>query len=225
MSGDDIFENRENLIEIWKEERRSRDFSAQLMWENVKYFTAIITALITAHMALFAFFRNAGIYQWMFYVPLIIFPGSILLLSYYGERDLKRRWIRVLEAIVNLIKIEGILGLYIDISNKLKNLKEDKFLFKRYKETADKFSSSDEFIKSEKKRRQYVYLNEKSLPHNRWDRFFVGCFGHRFNHLPVYKKLRHSDKIKCNRYFRQVHLNGNISTDSNVHRKKEYLLF
>jgi|ERR671910_430012 hypothetical protein len=34
-----IFDDRENLIKIWIEERRSRDFSANLMWENVKNLT------------------------------------------------------------------------------------------------------------------------------------------------------------------------------------------
>ena len=148
MPLNDIFDNIEKLIEIWKDERRTRDVSAQLMWENVKYFTTIIGALITAHMALLGFIRDAGIPQWIFYGSLIIFPVSILLLSYYAVRDLRRRWMRVMEAIVHLVKMEGILGLYNDISNKLKNFKSDKVLFKRYKEEADKFDSSERFIES-----------------------------------------------------------------------------
>ena len=147
MTDNGIFDDKDKLIEIWKDERRSRDVSAQLMWENVKFFTTIIGALITAHMTLLGFVKSSGIPQWIFYGSLITFPGSILLLSIFAEKDLKRRWKRVMDAIVNLSKLEGLIGLYADIGDKLKSFKSDRFIFKRYKESADKFESSDEFIK------------------------------------------------------------------------------
>lgn len=149
MTNDNIFDNKKELIEIWKDERRTRDISAQLMWENVKYFTTIIGAFITAHMALLGIIKDAGIPQWLFYGSLIVFPVSIILLSYYATKDLKRRWKRIMDSIVNLIKLEGILGLYDDVSAKLMNFKSDKYLFKRYKENAERFNSSNSFVECE----------------------------------------------------------------------------
>jgi hypothetical protein len=59
---------------------------------------------------------------------------------------------RVMDALVNLVKLEGLLGLYADVTDKLQNFKLDKFIFKRYKESADRFNTSDAFIECEIKR-------------------------------------------------------------------------
>jgi hypothetical protein len=48
---------------------------------------------------------------------------------------LKRRWERLLESIAHLRKLENILGLDRDISDKLTVLRDDHYLFQRYVET------------------------------------------------------------------------------------------
>jgi hypothetical protein len=43
----DIFGDRESILKVWIDERRSRDVNASLMWENLKYFTVLISGIIT----------------------------------------------------------------------------------------------------------------------------------------------------------------------------------
>lgn len=45
----DIFQDKVKLLDIWKDERRSRDISTGLMWENLKFFSLLISGLITAN--------------------------------------------------------------------------------------------------------------------------------------------------------------------------------
>ena len=105
-----ILDDLKSMLEVWKDERRSRDISAGLMWENLKYFSVLIIGIITAN----AFFlkltidyptklENAGLS--------LVFPFLIISLAYIGNKDLKRRWKRTLESIAHLNKLEDELGL------------------------------------------------------------------------------------------------------------------
>jgi hypothetical protein len=56
----DIFTDKEKMLKVWIDERRSRDFSAGLMWENLKFFATLISAVITVD-TFFLKFSNARI--------------------------------------------------------------------------------------------------------------------------------------------------------------------
>jgi hypothetical protein len=141
-----IFDDRENLIKIWIEERRSRDFSANLMWENVKNLTILIAALITADIALMDFISPTN--EQLLLLPFL--PAIIVLLSRYARKDLENRWRRVLESISHLIKLEDLLGLYTQMPSTTL-FKNDKFIFERWRRNALPYASSQAFIEGEVK--------------------------------------------------------------------------
>jgi hypothetical protein len=155
-----IFDDRESLIKIWIDERRSRDFQASLMWENVKYFTTLLSALITADVFILRMLLDLKINSTIFantnYPVIILFsslilPSFIIVASILGERELKRRWRRILEAIANCAKIEYLLGLNENISHILKVFPNDSYLFQRWTESRKKYSSSSSFVEGELK--------------------------------------------------------------------------
>jgi hypothetical protein len=142
-----IFDDRENLIKIWIEERRSRDFSANLMWENVRNLTILIAALITADVALMDFISPTNEQQ-LLLLPFL--PAIIVLLSRYARKDLENRWRCVLESISHLIKLEDLLGLHTQMPSTTL-FKDDKFIFERWRRNALSYASSQAFIEGEVK--------------------------------------------------------------------------
>lgn len=135
MSGDktpqkDIFQDKDKLLEIWKDERRSRDFNATLMWENIKLFSVLIPAIITVDTFFLGFILSNSLPGY-YAVVTLVFPGLVIGLSWFGFSDLKRRWDRTLEAIAHLNKLEGLLGLHTPRENKFV-FKNDSHLFQRW---------------------------------------------------------------------------------------------
>ena len=136
----DIFDRPDRLLKIWENERTTRNYNTQLMWENIKFFVGLVSALLSAHMVLLGFFwtiRDHGsltlfgnTFNW-FGIALLVFPGAISLISYYGWKDLRMRWQRFLLVATHLLKLEDLLGLHVDISGKLTYFK-DKYLFPNY---------------------------------------------------------------------------------------------
>jgi hypothetical protein len=146
VAKDSIFNDRENLIRIWIEERRSRDASANLMWENVRNLTILIAGLITADIALMDFIESND--RYLLLLPFL--PVIIVVLSWYAQKDLEDRWRRVLEAISHLIKLEDLLGLHAQIPDAT-FFKDDKYLFERWRKSALRYSSSKAFVEGELK--------------------------------------------------------------------------
>jgi len=149
-----IFEDRDSLIKIWSVERRSRDFMASLMWENVKTFSTLISALITADIFFLRFLledMGSSFQQHLVSVKFLslILPTLIMAMSILGERELRREYVRLLESIVHLAKIENLLGLeqkLPDIDGRV--FPGDKYLFQRWVTDRMKFKTSEDFIKS-----------------------------------------------------------------------------
>jgi len=100
------------------------------MWENMKYFGALITALITASVTLIGFNFQFG-NNVFFLILIIILQLFIIYLAEYAKRDLRERKKRFFEIISHLLKLEVILGFYEDISKNLKGTRfeKDKYLF------------------------------------------------------------------------------------------------
>lgn len=145
MPNNDIFSNKDQLLTIWKSERELTNFSAKLMWENVRTMTTIIAVLVTADIALMNFIFTSNSTYW----PLLPFlPSIIIIFSIYSWKDLKNRWRRVLESVAHLIKLESLLGLYGMLPDS-EIFHEDKFLFTRWRRNAVKYATSDDFIKGE----------------------------------------------------------------------------
>ena len=175
----DKFSNpeREELFRIWESEKRTRDLNSKLMWENLKYFGTLISALITASVTLMGFFftKNPNIL-----FPILIFGLQIFIifLAQYANNDLTERRKRFFLIVSHLLKLEVLLGLYSDddpqvqkLRQKLKgtSLEDDDYLFVQYKKNLKKREGSEkydtqQFIKdkmSEKKKdSSYLILSQ-----------------------------------------------------------------
>ena len=149
-----IFGDRESLLKIWKTLTNFRMHCANLMWKSVQHFFILISALISANLLGLGMILELNDLQTQSYLLLLflVFPMLIIALSMFGEAILKRRFSRLLEAIAHTAKIEGLLGLSVDISEHLKKwnvLKNDRYLFERHMKSRDIYGSEEEFIKGE----------------------------------------------------------------------------
>jgi hypothetical protein len=154
----DIFGDRESMLKVWIDERRSRDFNASLMWENLKFFSGLISAIITVDTFFLKFTLDGSMgskYTSELTFFSIVLPILVLVLSLCGRNDLRRRWKRTLEAIAHLSKLENLLGLDKSVKEKVHVLAKDNYLFQR-------FSKSTKNIDSEK---DYIYreMNEDNM--------------------------------------------------------------
>ncbi len=104
------------MLKVWIEERRSRDVSVDLMWENLKFFSVLISGIITANASFLKLtFDNLTL---GYAVYSLVLPFLIISLSFCGKSDLKRRWKRTLELIAYLNKLEDLLGLNETVTKK-----------------------------------------------------------------------------------------------------------
>ena len=148
----DIFNNPDQLFRIWENERKTRDLNVKLMWENMKYFGALISGLITASIALVGLTLDKSV-PVLFIILIIILQVFIIFLAEYAKKDLKERQKRFFLVVSHLLKLEVILGFYEDISQKLKDTRfdQDKYLFAEYqknlvKETGIETDKKKDFI-------------------------------------------------------------------------------
>ena len=144
---DDIFGN-EYLIRIWESERKTREFNATLMWENVKHFGGFISALLVAEMAFISYiwsFQNTGIFPFDVRELMFVFPFAIIVLARHAQSDLKERWGRFLLVVTHLLKLELLLGIYDKIDHKLSFFRPDEYLFSEYQKNLSQ-EASQKFI-------------------------------------------------------------------------------
>jgi hypothetical protein len=145
----DIFKDKESLLKVWLDERRSRDVSAGLMWDNLKLFSVLIPAVITVDTLFLNFIYEDSMKEhtlellWFSFA----FPVMVILLSVSGNMDLFRRWNRTLEAIVHLNKLEKLLGLDEPLPQDKKVFEDDTHLFQRYHTETIGLKTEEEFIK------------------------------------------------------------------------------
>jgi len=149
-----IFDDRESLLEIWKTWINFRMHSGNLMWKSIQYFFILISALISANLLGLGMILELNDLQTQFHLLFLflVFQMLVIALSVVGETILRRRFSRLLEAIAHTAKIEGLLGLSVDISEhlqKLNVLSKDKHLFERYMKSRATYDSEEEFIKGE----------------------------------------------------------------------------
>lgn len=147
------------LIEVYRSIQREIHEFVKLMWENVKFFTTLLTMVLTVDISLTQFFIQKSISELrlMFFSISMFLPFLIMLISYIGFLELKRRWMRLSEALTIWGKVGVLLGLHNDISDELKKagiFPEDRYIFQRFTEQFKRYKSSEEFIKSSVKRMQ-----------------------------------------------------------------------
>lgn len=168
----DIFNDRDQLIRIWENERKTRDFAVKLMWENMKYFGAVFGALFAVYSTLVGHIYSTTSTNPIFnFLVLIPIPGTILGLSWFAQNDLQDRRKRFYLVVTHLLKLEDLLGLYKKIDDKLTYLKKDQYLFaqyytmlQEYKKNFEEGKDQEQFIKCQMKKKsafrsmQNVYI-------------------------------------------------------------------
>ena len=149
-----IFDDRKALLEIWKARIEAMDIYADLMWKSIQYFFLLISALISANLIGLGTILGLDDLQIQIYLLFtsLIFPILVVVLSFIGETTLRRRFSRLLELVAHAGKIESLLGLNVDISERLQKLNafpRDRYLFERFVKSRAKYGSEKEFIKGE----------------------------------------------------------------------------
>lgn len=153
---DDIFQDKVKLLEIWKDERRSRDFNATLMWDNLRLFSVLIPAIITIDTFLLGLTIEYSL-PWYYTLITLVFHGLVIGLTWFGFSDLKRRWDSTLEAIAHLSKLEDLLGLHKARENEFV-FKKDSRLFQRwYDNLRDPPMTGEEIDSEENFRKKKMY--------------------------------------------------------------------
>jgi len=147
-----VFQNKELLLRLLFEESRSRDHQANMMWENLKYFTTLTSALVTASLVLLKLLfdlksgSNSPLPPWLLSSSLVI-PLFSLITSVLGYFDLKRRWSRIMDSIVHLAKLESLLGLHEKMPARV--WQDDSYLFHRCRDRIIAYDSRTDFIRGE----------------------------------------------------------------------------
>jgi len=147
-TSEDIFDKPDRLIHIWENERNTRNLAVKLMWENMKYSGGLVGSLLTAYTALLGYFYTTADANTTPLNLMILFPipAAIIFLTFYARDDLKQRKRRFLLVVTHLLKLEELLGLHRDISDKLIHFKEDKYLFVEYQKNLSKCNTTEAFI-------------------------------------------------------------------------------
>jgi hypothetical protein len=168
----DIFKDKESLLKIWLDERRSRDVSAGFMWDNLKLFSVLIPAVITINTLFLIFIYGDPMKEPTLELRLIslAFPVMVISLSVAGNIDLFRRWNTTLEAIVHLNKLEDLLGLNESLPQDKKVFENDTHLFQRYHIKAKGIKTEAEFIK--KNRLKFNMFTSMAIVY--WIFVFIG---------------------------------------------------
>lgn len=128
----------------------------KLLWENVKFFASLLTALVTIDIYLTNMIYSINIENHPISPILSIFslilPILILALTFIGQSELRRRWARLVENVASRAKVEALLGIHNDLSEEFKKLgvlSDDKYIHQRFAEVFRKYRSTDELIQRE----------------------------------------------------------------------------
>lgn len=173
---DAIFDNQDALLEVWKVKQGCVDSYQSMMWTNAEYFFITISALISINFvglgtaaSLESTLLRSGI---LLFFPIL--SSIVIILSWLGRDIAKHRFVRVLEAIAHIAKLEGILGLDADIQNRLEEagiFQDDTYLSQRHIESR-RHSHRNEPYRSEK---QWVTdkIESSDTPYGHLSRVYI----------------------------------------------------
>jgi len=93
-------------LDVWKDERGSRDNGVGLMWENMRFYSVLIPSIITVYTLFLGLINQPLLtgYASGFLKVSWAFPSAIIVVSAFGIIDLYCRWNRILEEIAHLRK-------------------------------------------------------------------------------------------------------------------------
>ena len=148
------------------------DTFVRLLWEKIKFFATLLSALITIDVYYTNILLSTQIDKPYIAILLAVIsfavPIAIISVAIIGHDELKCRWARLIETLTFRAKVETILGLHRDFSDKFVEtgiFPGDKYIYQRFTEAYKSFSTSEGFIRCEvspRKRGGHI-LREKNF--------------------------------------------------------------
>ena len=129
-------DNNKFLIEYYKHALDRRTEQLDYIWETVKFSTSIITAVLTATIALWKFVEIKEV---------AFMPVFCMILSIWTFINIKRQYRRFLEVTSWINKIERYLGFHFIVENNDRFFKEDEYLMPpRWAKSSSDFKKSED---------------------------------------------------------------------------------
>ena len=158
-----ILEKPELLLSFHKNTESNAKFVVDKMWTNVRFFTTITSALLTISIALYGSAKLQALLNLGPHVKstaFAIIPLIVVVISFIGIKNLRREYIRFLEWVVVINKLEELLGLNNQIRTKI--YPKDKYLLPKHF-IEKEYESSEEFISKSLNRKGTLFYYFKLL--------------------------------------------------------------
>lgn len=150
--------NPSHLIEIWKTFRTISRHQIDFIFNNAKFIYSFSAILLGVYFSVLSISEEL-LPTTIRYSVLIAISLFALTLLIFGIRTTRRDYDRFLEFIAYLNKIEYLLGLHQKL--KLPIFPEDAYLFQRFVISTKKYTSTKDFIESERKRKGNLFYSLK----------------------------------------------------------------
>ena len=153
----------ELLLSFHANTESNAKFVVDKMWTNIRFFTTITSALLTISIALYGSdklqnFINLGTH--VKFAVFAIIPLLVVVISFIGIKNLRREYLRFLEWVVVINKLEELLGLNEEIRTNI--YPRDKYLLPKHF-IEKQYESSDEFISESLNRKGTLFHYFKLL--------------------------------------------------------------
>ena len=158
-----IFNSRSDLLALHSSFEANAKFVIDKIWSNASFFTTITSALIALSVTLSNTKDSLclnGLNTNIKSSILSIIPIMVIAISVIGIRNLRREYVRFLEWVTSIIKLQELIGI------------NDKYTFSKFKndnyllcdlESEHNYNSSSEFIAHSLKRKNSLYHYFKIL--------------------------------------------------------------
>jgi len=121
----------ENLRVLYQELMNERRLYTDKLWETVKFFTTIYTAILSITIILIVNLYDRSL-TFVEVIPISLFPIVSIFISYIGWKNFRREQARYYETIATLKKVEKPLGLFKIKKYSDRIFKKDKYLLPNY---------------------------------------------------------------------------------------------
>ena len=158
-----ILEKPELLLAFYTDMESNAKFVVDKMWTNVRFFTTITSALLTISIALYGSAKLQALINLGTHLKSAVFaiiPLLVVVISFIGIKNLRREYIRFLEWVVVVNKLEELLGLNEEIRTNI--YPRDKYLFPKHF-IEKQYESSEKFISESLKRKRTLFYYFKLL--------------------------------------------------------------
>ena len=161
--GPSILKNPELLLSYHINTESNLKFVVDKIWTNVRFFTTITSVLLTISITLYGSNKLQALINLNTHLETAVFaiiPVLVVIISFIGIKNLRREYIRFLEWVVVVNKLEELLGLNEEVRTKI--YPEDKYLLPKHF-IEKHYVSSERFISESLNRKGTLFYYFKLL--------------------------------------------------------------